>query len=54
MVAAAFPVLAEARQMREQELERLLSDVSPLSEDELDVPSFLRRNSGQRPRGTFR
>lgn len=54
MVAAAFPVLAETRQMREQELERLLSDVAPLSEDELDVPSFLRRNSGQRPRGTFR
>ena len=54
MVAAAFPVLAETKQMREQELERLLSDVSPLSEDELDVPSFLRRNAGQRPRGTFR
>ena len=53
MVAAAFPVLAETRQMREQELERLLSDVSPLSEDDLDVPSFLRRNSG-RSRGNFR
>ena len=53
MVAAAFPVLAETRQMREQELERLLSDVSPLSEDDLDVPSFLRRNSG-RSRNNFR
>ncbi len=53
MVAAAFPVLAETRQMREQELERLLSDVAPLSEDDLDVPSFLRRNSG-RSRGNFR
>ena len=53
MVAAAFPVLAETRQMREQELERLLADVSPLSEDDLDVPSFLRRNSG-RSRGNFR
>ncbi len=53
MVAAAFPVMAETRQMREQELERLLSDVSPLSEDELDVPSFLRRNSG-RSFGNFR
>ena len=53
MVAAAFPVLAETRQIREQELERLLSDVSPLSEDDLDVPSFLRRNSG-RSRGNFR
>ena len=54
MVAAAFPVLAETRHMREQELERLLSDVAPLSEDELDVPSFLRRNSGQRNMGNFR
>ena len=53
MVAAAFPVMAETRQIREQELERLLADVSPLSDDDLDVPSFLRRNSG-RQRGGFR
>ncbi len=52
MVAAAFPVLAETRQMREKELERLLSDVVPLSDDDLDVPSFLRRNSG-RSRGSI-
>jgi cell division protein FtsZ len=53
MVAAAFPVMAETRQLREQELERLLADVAPLSDDDLDVPSFLRRNSG-RQRGGFR
>ena len=53
MVAAAFPVMAETRQIREQELERLLADVAPMSEDDLDVPSFLRRNSG-RQRGGFR
>ena len=53
MVAAAFPIMAETRQIREQELERLLADVSPLSDDDLDVPSFLRRNSG-RSRGGFR
>ena len=53
MVAAAFPVMAETRQLREQELERLLADVSPLSDDDLDVPSFLRRNSG-RQRGGLR
>ena len=53
MVAAAFPVMAETRQLREQELERLLSDVAPLSDDDLDVPSFLRRNSG-RQRGGLR
>ena len=54
MVAAAFPVLAESQQLREQELERLLQDVIPQSEDELDVPSFLRRQSGGRSRGFFR
>ena len=54
MVAAAFPVLAETQQMREQELERLLQDVIPQSEEELDVPSFLRRQSGNRSRGFFR
>ncbi len=53
MVAAAFPIMAETRQIREQELERLLADVAPLSDDDLDVPSFLRRNSG-RQRGGFR
>jgi len=53
MVAAAFPVLAENQQMREQELERLLQDVIPQSEDELDVPSFLRRQTGGRSRGFF-
>jgi cell division protein FtsZ len=53
MVAAAFPVMAETRQLREQELERLLADVAPLSDDDLDVPSFLRRNSG-RQRGGLR
>ena len=46
MVAAAFPVLAETRQIREQELERLLANVSPLSEDDLDVPSSRWPESG--------
>ena len=54
MVAAAFPVLQETQQMREAELERLLQDVIPESEEELDVPSFLRRQSGTRNRGFFR
>ena len=52
MVAAAFPVMAETRHLREQELERLLADVAPLSDDDLDVPSFLRRNSGRQRGGT--
>jgi cell division protein FtsZ len=54
MVAAAFPVLYESQQMREAELDRLLQDVVPESEEELDVPSFLRRQSGTRNRGLFR
>ena len=54
MVAAAFPVVAENQQLREDELERLLQDVIPQSEEELDVPSFLRRQSGNKNRGFFR
>ena len=46
-MVVAFPVMAETHQIREQELERLLSDVSPLSEDDLDVPSLRRPESGR-------
>ena len=54
MVAAAFPVFQESQQAREADLERLLQDVIPETEEELDVPSFLRRQSGARNRGFFR
>ena len=54
MVAASFPVMAENQQLREHELERLLQDVIPQSEEELDVPSFLRRQSSNKNRGFFR
>ncbi len=54
MIAASFPVVAENQQLREDELERLLQDVIPQSEEELDVPSFLRRQSGNKNRGFFR
>jgi cell division protein FtsZ len=54
MVAAAFPMLQDQQAAREAELERLLQDVIPESEEELDVPSFLRRQSGYRGRGMFR
>jgi len=53
MVAASFPVLQETQQLREAELQKLLQDVAPQAEEELDVPSFLRRQSGGR-RGFFR
>ena len=54
MVAASFPVMAENQQLREDELERLLQDVIPQAEEELDVPSFLRRQSNNKNRGFFR
>ena len=54
MVAAAFPVFQESQQAREADLDRLLQDVVPESEEELDVPSFLRRQSGTRSKGFFR
>ena len=54
MVAAAFPVAQDAQLAREAEIERLLQDVIPESEEELDVPSFLRRQSSGRNRGFFR
>ena len=44
----------ESEQAREADLDRLLQDVIPESEEELDVPSFLRRHSGARNRGFFR
>ena len=53
MVAAAFPVVQDNQRMREAELQRLLQDVSPDTEEEMDVPSFLRRQSGGK-RGFFR
>jgi cell division protein FtsZ len=48
MVAAAFPVRPDTQQMREAELQRLLQDVIPQSDEELEVPSFLRRHSTDR------
>ena len=54
MVAASFPVMADDDHAREADLERLLQDVIPESEEELDVPSFLRRQSSSRNRGFFR
>ncbi len=54
MVAAAFPVIQDVQQNREADLQRLLQDGIPEAEEELDVPSFLRRQSGSRSRGFFR
>ena len=53
MVAAAFPLISDNQQLQEAELQRLLQDVSPQAEEDLDVPSFLRKGSSGR-RGFFR
>jgi len=54
MVAASFPLMQDSQLAREAELERLLQDVMPESEQELDVPAFLRRQAGNKGRGFFR
>ena len=54
MVAAAFPVIQDSQRQREAELQQLLQDLPQDSMDDLDVPSFLRRQSGGSRRGFFR
>jgi cell division protein FtsZ len=54
MVAASFPLLQDSQLARESELERLLQDVIPASDEELDVPAFLRRQASNKGRGFFR
>ena len=54
MVAAAFPVIQDSQKQREAELQQLLQDIPQDSLDDLDVPSFLRRQSGGSRRGFFR
>ena len=54
MVAAAFPVVQDNQKQREAELQQLLQDIPQGSLDDLDVPSFLRRQSGGSRRGFFR
>ena len=54
MVAAAFPIPQEALQQRDEDLRRLLQDAIPGQAEDLDVPSFLRRQATQRNRGFFR
>ena len=54
MVAASFPVIQDNQKQREAELQQLLQDIPQESLDDLDVPSFLRRQSGGSRRGFFR
>ena len=54
MVAAAFPVIQDNQRQREAELQQLLHDLPKDSMEDLDVPSFLRQQSGGSRRGFFR
>ena len=54
MVAASFPVLEQSVDERDEELRRLLKDAIPEDGADLDIPSFLRRQSAQRSRGFFK
>jgi cell division protein FtsZ len=54
MVAAAFPVVESDMSNRDEDLRRLLQDAIPEEGDDLDIPSFIRRQSSQRNRGFFR
>ena len=54
MVAAAFPVIQDSQRQREAELQQLLHELPKDSMEDLDVPSFLRQQSGGSRRGFFR
>jgi len=54
MVAASFPIPQDMEDQRDEDLRRLLRDATPEKEEDLDVPSFLRRQTAQRSRGFFR
>ena len=54
MVAAAFPIPQETLEQRDEDLRRMLQDAIPDTGEDLDVPSFIRRQSAQRNRGYSR
>ena len=54
MVAAAFPIPQEHLEHRDEELRRLLKDARPEEGEDLDIPSFLRRQTTTRSKGFFR
>ncbi len=54
MVASAFPVPEEEVGERDESLRRLLQDAIPDSSEDLDVPSFMRRQVAQKGKGFFR
>ena len=51
IVAGAFPIAQDMLNQRDEELRKLLRDAVPDEREDLDIPSFLRRQSTQRSRG---
>ena len=54
MVAAAFPIAQDTLEQRDEHLRRVLKDAIPEQGEDLDVPSFIRRQSTQKTKGFFR
>ena len=54
MVAAAFPLPQDTLEQRDEHLRRLLQDAIPDQGEDLDVPSFIRRQTAQKSKGFFR
>jgi cell division protein FtsZ len=54
MVAASFPMAQDDLVQRDEDLRKLLRDATPEDSDDLDIPSFLRRQPAQRGRGLLR
>jgi cell division protein FtsZ len=54
IVAATFPVPQDSMEQGDEELRKLLRDATPEEGENLDVPSFLRKQASQRSRGLFR
>lgn len=53
MVAAAFPIPQDTLEERDDELRKLLREPIPDESEDLDIPSFLRRQTAQKKRGLF-
>jgi cell division protein FtsZ len=53
LVAAAFPMQHENLQQKQEELRTLLRDTVASNGDELEIPSFLRKEAKARGRGLF-
>ena len=54
IVAAAFPLSQDGTEERGEDLRKLLREAAPEETENLEIPSFLRKQAAQRNRGFFR